>query len=124
MLTRLEIANKVRAHLLKQGERASGGMRFACGYLDHKGRKCAIGCLIPEDHEAFKCLGGVEALFTHHPDLEIFQTEHLETQQERLIFLSRLQVIHDQRDPAEWPVEMGVVVDGEERRALRLSRFV
>jgi hypothetical protein len=62
MLTKLEIFQTVRDKLNAQGERAGQVTHigthssFQCFYRDDKGRKCAIGQLIPDDvdTEAFE----------------------------------------------------------------------
>lgn len=50
MATIREVSEKIRDHLTQQKARAvsdaSGG---SCMYLDPRGNKCAVGCLIPED---------------------------------------------------------------------------
>lgn len=47
-LTKQEIFNKVRDHLLKQGKRAMRGSR-GCAYRTPTGLKCAAGCLILDE---------------------------------------------------------------------------
>lgn len=46
-MTEQEIYDTVCAHLAKQGMRSIEHGR--CQYRDRAGRKCAIGCLIPDD---------------------------------------------------------------------------
>ena len=43
-----EIYDKVKAHLLTQGERSTD-MGNHCLYRGPNGLKCAVGCLIPDD---------------------------------------------------------------------------
>ncbi len=47
-MTKQEIFDKVKAHLLAQGKRAVNG-DGNCMYRGMDGTKCAVGCLIPDE---------------------------------------------------------------------------
>jgi hypothetical protein len=47
MLTNQEVFDRVAEHLLTQKQKAKDGLM--CKYRTEDGRKCAIGCLIPDD---------------------------------------------------------------------------
>lgn len=49
MKTNREIFDTVKAHLLQQDDRAFDPDSGACRYRDQKGRKCAVGCVIPDE---------------------------------------------------------------------------
>lgn len=44
-----EIFDTVAHHLLTQGEQSLGGTVDGCAYRGDDGRKCAVGCLIPDE---------------------------------------------------------------------------
>lgn len=46
-MTDQELYSRVRAHLLTQRARSMNGRQ--CAYRGEDGRKCAIGCLIPDE---------------------------------------------------------------------------
>ena len=48
MLTKQQIFDKVAAHLLAQGARAYGV--DGCVYRAADGKKCAVGCIIEDEH--------------------------------------------------------------------------
>lgn len=52
-LTRQEIFDRVKAHLLAQGKKAGGYKgyygSFVCQYRDDRGHKCGVGGLIPDE---------------------------------------------------------------------------
>lgn len=49
MRTAQEIFDTVVAHLRKQNSKAIDKGDYLCRYRDTEGRKCAVGCLIPDD---------------------------------------------------------------------------
>lgn len=49
MATIREVSEKIRDHLTQQRARATyDSIGGSCRYLDPRGNKCAVGCLIPE----------------------------------------------------------------------------
>ena len=68
-MNRQQILDTVVAHLLKQGRKAIEYSKLAggrvCQYRTKDGKKCAIGCLIPDEyyHEAMEGVG-VQCLIT------------------------------------------------------------
>ena len=98
------VFNKVAAHLLAQREQsltADG----RCAYRGQNGRRCAVGCLINDEHyhsaledkttpitEAFKAVENSLGLPRLSP---------------RLVFLlEELQVLHDHTPPSTWREEL------------------
>ena len=43
---------------------------ISCSYLTAEGRKCAVGLLIPDGHDAQKARGDVAAILHDYPDLQ------------------------------------------------------
>lgn len=65
-MTAQEIFNKVALHLVTQNVKAID-IYGACKYLDRRaGRKCAIGCLIPDGHPAQAYDGDVSSMLCHN----------------------------------------------------------
>ncbi len=106
-MNKQEIFNRVAIHLLTQNRKALDG--GTCVHLTYDGcRRCAIGCLIPDEHNALKYRGSVVALLFRYPDLtELWgvdgslantRAQHLPD----VTFLSRLQTIHDNDPVKEW----------------------
>lgn len=97
-LTDEEIYQRVRTHLLSQME-LSTHAEF-CAYRGDHGRKCAIGCLIPDEHYQ-KTMEGrtVGELFQGFPS----EIDAAGLSKLSLHLLVRLQTIHDGADsPKEW----------------------
>ena len=107
MITAQEIFNKVATHLIEQDEQALNS-EGECVYLDKiTGRRCAIGCLIPDDHSALhlQFMGGVNSLFNAFPDLEgLMGTENFQ-------LLVDLQKLHDTKEPELWSDGLRVIAD-------------
>lgn len=57
-----EIFDTVAKHLATQGRRAFSEAKGACMYSMPDGRKCAVGCLLPEGTEAADFVGSVGPL--------------------------------------------------------------
>jgi hypothetical protein len=106
-MSKQRIFNRVYKHLLTQKERAYDEKYGACSYLDSEGRKCAVGCLIPDGHPGQKFRGGVEMLFWKYPDIK----KKLGNE----VFLSTLQDIHDDHTstPAKWKSELETLAEEE-----------
>lgn len=96
-MTKQEIYDKVKAHLLTQGKRSTKyGPSGICVYRNPDGLKCAVGALIDDEH--------------YRPDIECLASGH-EAVQEALKksgvvgnvdLLSALQDIHDFEEPSDW----------------------
>lgn len=113
MLTKQEIYTKVRKHLLTQNAKATiwvGSSIERCRYRDDVGRKCAIGCLIPDEkyNKAFESQSLHSSILlaaigvpSDDPDL----LPRCATGQKPLMFfefLSKLQQIHDCYPVESW----------------------
>lgn len=96
-MTEQEVFDKVKAHLLQQNSKAlykgSGGV-----YKAEDGKKCAVGCLIPDElyEERFEGLGVLTLLQESTKLRELF--EGVDT-----VLLMDLMLIHDTKDPIDWP---------------------
>lgn len=94
-MTQQETFNLVVAHLRKQGTRAMHDDN--CAYRDDSGRKCAIGCLIPDDD--------------YDDDLEGWNADDrpvasiLRRLGHDVILCAELQRIHDSYQPRVWESE-------------------
>lgn len=87
-----EIYEIVRAHLLKQMERAIDG--GVCAYRGDRGLKCAIGCLIPDTVYTSEMEGDIEEMLLHWPNHPF--------EDDQIPFLEELQAIHDRVEPMHW----------------------
>jgi hypothetical protein len=110
-MTAQEIFDRVATHLLKQGRKSisarmddDGGI--LCAYRGADGTRCAVGCLIPDEHydagiedyrvfaepvaNALMAAGVVKEVSLRHHD-------------DRFRLLGELQWLHDQRSVEEWP---------------------
>lgn len=101
-MTKKEIFEKVRTHLLAQNEKSymKDVAYSKCRYRTDDGLKCAIGCLIPNEKYDFKfeTTSFIE-LFLNQ--LKFLLPEDLE-EPDGVMFLRNLQVIHDAYSPSEW----------------------
>jgi hypothetical protein len=100
MLTKQEIYTKVRKHLLTQNAKATiwvGSSIERCRYRDDVGRKCAIGCLIPDEkyNKAFES----QSL---HSSILLAAIGVPSDDPDLLEFLSKLQQIHDCYPVESW----------------------
>lgn len=97
-LTRQKVFNKIARHLLAQGECCLSD-DGECVYQRHDGKRCAAGCLVPD--ELLPCLmEGESAMGAHNKAvfLKIVRADALEV----VKFGQRL---HDSRasHPRDWP---------------------
>ena len=100
-----ELFNRVKAHLLEQGERAhrasqlEGFDHYKCWYHLPSGLKCAVGCLITDE--------------LYHPDMEgstivdepLYSgliDSGIDMGGKAVSILRKLQNVHDHVDPSEW----------------------
>lgn len=105
-MDRQGIYDKVKAHLLKQGQKArrAGASLDSCFYRGHNGLKCAIGALIPDElYKLSMEQKSVSGLIREYPEVgRLFEVKSAED----LRFLSYLQSIHDNREPEYWKMEL------------------
>jgi hypothetical protein len=111
-MTRQEIFNKVRAHLLKQNAKAMGPTG-GCEYRTADGLKCAVGVLISDEkyHPGMgKCW--VAGLWSER-DAKRYGFKPLSMPSARTSeLLESLQYVHDNEEPAQWPAALArVAVD-------------
>lgn len=102
MLTKQEIFDTVKTHLLKQNARAINGIM--CKYRTDAGLKCAAGVLIKDEFYT-------PELESHSAKYSIVQ-EALEksgVSEDDIPFVIELQRIHDFKEIAEWPLELSLV---------------
>ena len=94
-----KIFNKVSKHLLLQNER-SVTFSSGCRYRGEDGLKCAIGCLIKDEVYSSDLEGnGVQS-----PDVVAALVDSgVKVTPETYELMSRLQEIHDESQPSEWP---------------------
>lgn len=101
----------VKAHLLTQGEQSMilllrDDLRSpVCAYRGDDARKCAIGCLIPDDkYKPEMDPSGIVSLLKAHGS-EILG-EYAKSDTELLVSLQR---IHDGYDPSSWAEELAIL---------------
>ena len=96
-MTDQELFDKVKAHLLKQNARStdaySGGT--TCAYRGAEGRKCAIGCLIPDEDYSMI----LEGKGPYVPAVRIAAGLSLD----QGALAADLQGVHDGWEPSMWP---------------------
>lgn len=99
--TRQQLFDISSVFILKQGQRSiDNAIRGTCMYRGLKGRKCGIGCLIPnrqylEDMEALP----LSDLFEQFPE----QMYKSGLSPKHSTFLNNLQAVHDNNLVADWP---------------------
>src|SRR5258708_3125935 len=93
-MTKPEIFAKVRRHLLSQNAKAFLPDSVTCAYRTPDGKKCAVGCLIPDKMYYPEMEGnGIGDLPWRF--VEYFGEDNID-------FLGDLQEIHDSYEPALW----------------------
>ena len=92
-----EIFDRVKTHLLAQGETANDNTM--CVYHSQSGLKCAVGCLITEDayREAFEGRAVAD-----EPVRRALEASGINTDNNTISMLTNLQSIHDDKAPDEW----------------------
>jgi hypothetical protein len=103
-VTTKEIFERVAAHLLAQGRASSNG-RGACYYRGPGGLKCAVGCLIDDDHYRESLEGGTMFNSNVKRAVELSIGRDLAEGDETV--LARLQELHDNLEPERWPELLG-----------------
>lgn len=103
-MTKQEIFNKVKDHLLTQNERSLND-DARCAYRGENNTKCAIGCLIPDElykPEMDALPSSVFTLYRRYPDV-FSEMLGVDSVAPLLPLLNDLQVVHDGDSPDEWP---------------------
>jgi len=100
------IFNTVVDHLRKQGCRAESEWGEGCRYLDDRGRKCAVGCLIPADKYTPEMEG--KTLYTllredYWSDLQDLAAHEA--------LLTHLQCCHDTCPPEIWEYRFSKIAE-------------
>jgi hypothetical protein len=102
------IFDKVCDHLISQGERSRLNGGNTCVYLNAKGLKCAVGCLIPNKHYTFE-LEGI-SLFVDRENskllYEVLEKSIGKLTKDTVEILMSLQDIHDSGDVSKWAVSL------------------
>ena len=106
-----EIFDRVKTHLLAQGEKAlrggepygSGKHGSGCAYHAQSGLKCAIGCLITDEAYSEVLEGDTVDDFGVRAALE---SSGISDDPVTLEMLCRLQSIHDDEAPNRWEHEL------------------
>ena len=117
-----EIYNKVKAHLLAQGEQARTSPMGRCVYLNDRGLKCAAGVLLrdgspaqtspgPWPSDADLCQGPHTNLYSY-ADWPCIQDLYEQAREIGHCDLVRaLQRVHDGYEPKIWPEELAYVAE-------------
>ena len=98
-----ELFNRVKTHLLNQGERADSDVQnagiYECVYHAPSGLKCAIGCLITDEvyNPAMEFLD-----ITDEPVYRALRDSGIDMSGKTVSILRGLQHVHDCADPSEW----------------------
>lgn len=107
-MNKQEVFDKVASHLLTQMKPSTEpdpgpetGLRGACYYRSPEGLKCAIGCLIPDELYDPKFEGKRVSILP----IDILRYIGVETDED-LLFLRRLQKIHDEYSVELWKVKL------------------
>jgi len=112
MMTHQEIFDTVYTFLSKQGKQSLLGESGRCAYRGDSGAKCAVGCLIKDEHYSTKIEGmGVNPYilegYTSTKELEIIRALELsgvEPDNAPYALLSSLQHAHDEHHIRGLPV--------------------
>lgn len=116
-MTRQETFDKVAQHLLRQNARAMGPGAIGpqCVYRAPDGKKCAVGCLIPDDKYNPSMEG--RSLVMHGPLQAIVGCENA---RDMLRLLDALQGCHDDVPVEKWREHLKHIAErhGLDARAL------
>jgi hypothetical protein len=99
------IFNRVRDHLLTQKER-SYDPNIGCLYRGPRGLKCAVGCLIKDEHYSRKL---EDNSVDDERVLEALRRSGYSLTVQEIKLLSTLQRAHDENDPRNWPLELAKI---------------
>lgn len=105
-MNRQEIFDRVSKHLLTQMRHARDDR--GCRYITSSGDRCAIGCLIPDNHPGLNITGSVNTLLQMCPDLKGLWDVYgyLDT-----TFLNDLQKVHDNYNPNDWKYKLAIFAE-------------
>lgn len=99
MMTRREVFEKVKAHLLSQNGRSRNGLGD-CLYRGPGDMKCAVGCLIANEHYNL----GLENKLVFDSEVRAsLEKSGVPTDHCTINMLSALQVCHDDEEVNDWP---------------------
>jgi hypothetical protein len=101
--TEQELFNRVKTHLLNQGERADSDVQNAgideCVYHAPSGLKCAVGCLITD--EVYRPTMEFVDVFDE-PVYSGLRDSGIDMSGKTVSILRKMQHVHDCADPSEW----------------------
>src|SRR4051812_610560 len=103
-MTDQEIFDKVATHLLTQNAKSlllEPGQPISCLYRGREGKKCAIGCLIPDELYTPYIEG--KRIFTLPMEIRKVLEEGATSTSSRIELLGELQDVHDAWNVVEWP---------------------
>lgn len=102
-MNKQEIFEKVAKHLLVQNEQSSDPIYDKCMYRDPDGRKCAVGCLIPDD-KYFPMMDFMfQPLYNNSSVKHALGDAGIDVENlEIMNLLQALQSTHDSYQPEEW----------------------
>lgn len=95
-MTDQEVFNRVALHLLQQNHRSADALG-TCSYRGEEGRRCAVGCLIPDD----RYMASLEGLAVTAPKLQSL-LRGLGFGSHQLDLLQTLQSLHDFNPASTW----------------------
>ena len=106
-MNQLQLFNIVKNHLLTQNQKA---LRFPdrplCAYISSTGLKCAVGCLISDEHYDLDMEGMcIEDINKEFPDA----LAHLNLTIDNIQLLRDLQSLHDFECPQDWPSKLNAI---------------
>lgn len=108
-MTLQDIFDKSAVHLLTQNQRAK--KHGTCAYRGDEGLKCAVGCLIPDEHydsviEGCGMGGVIDPITGDTPSRkfrDVLQASGVDTGDAKsLALLDSLQIVHDMQLPHSW----------------------
>lgn len=112
ILNTQELYNYIRVHLLAQGVRS---MRAGhCAYYGTGDRKCAIGCVIAEEHYSpsmERCCGLLEYFDGNRVCDMVRKSVNYDLTSNDVQLLNYLQSVHDEKDPSNWSTYLPVDFD-------------
>ena len=123
-MTEQEIFDKVATHLLTQMAKSSrlnplippAIQGETCLYRDSFGRKCAVGCLIPDElYDPDMDPRSVAELLDEFPELDSLR--------KHVALLEDLQGIHDTVEPTRWKTALTIYGRSQEFNTSVLDKF-
>lgn len=111
-LSNQEIFNKVVTHLRAQGRKAVSYFDSRCKYRAPDGAKCAVGCLIADEHYRNEYDYGTASynhvrtmLVASGIDVALDNVSGSAAQSQTMELLRALQFVHDLKDVGKWESE-------------------